>query len=120
VQNNDTSSSTAAAPRDVDVITDIWIIVLGCETCSREVNFFELGGTSLKMMRIHAEVQRRLAIEVSIVELFAFPTINSFAERLIHIQAVAKNPQVLVPVSENVRPLARAFRPMKPRTDMKS
>jgi aryl carrier-like protein len=116
MQNNDTSTLTTAAPRDADVIADIWTAVLGCETCSRDVNFFELGGTSLKMMRIHAEAQRRLGIDVSIVEMFAYPTVNSFAVRLLQIRTVGASPQIVFPAPAKSHPLARAFRPMKPRS----
>ncbi len=116
MQTSDTSPSTSAVPSNADVIAAIWADVLGCETCSRDVNYFDLGGTSLKMMRIHAEAQRRLGMEVSIVEMFAYPTINSFAQRLLQIVAAGTRPQIVFPAPATSRPLARAFRPMKPRS----
>ncbi len=56
----------------------IWSRVLGTEA-SPEQNFFDLGGSSLQLMRIHAEVERELAPGLSITELFRCPTIRSLA-----------------------------------------
>jgi acyl carrier protein len=72
------------APRsDIErSIAGIWSEVLGLERVGAHDNFFDLGGHSLLLARVHALLREKLNAEISIVELFRFPTIASLAERL--------------------------------------
>jgi aryl carrier-like protein len=45
-------------------------------------NFFDLGGHSLLMLRLHAVLQERLGRALTIVDLFRHPTVESFARFL--------------------------------------
>ncbi len=45
-------------------------------------NFFDLGADSLMLTTLHRRLQTELKREFPITELFQFPTIRSFAERL--------------------------------------
>lgn len=97
-----------------DVIGALWTAVLGAP-CDRRTNFFDLGGTSLKMMRVHIELQRKLGFEVSIVELFAHPTIDALAERLVIVRAT-RGKEGASPDRSAKGPLGRVFRPKRSST----
>ncbi len=60
----------------------VWREVLDNEAVGVEENFFEVGGDSVAMTRIHAMLCRRLGRRVSIVELFGAPTIRRVASAL--------------------------------------
>jgi acyl carrier protein len=49
---------------------------LNLTTVPTDANFFDLGGTSLLMIRVHTEIKRRLGREVSTNDLFANPKIQ--------------------------------------------
>jgi hypothetical protein len=60
----------------------IWREVLGIEQVGINDNFFELGGHSLLMVKAHGQIQALIEREISIVELFRFPTISLLAAHL--------------------------------------
>lgn len=63
-------------------IARIWGRALGIEHVPTATNFFELGGTSLIMMRIHAELRTSFAPAVVITDLFDHPTVADLARFL--------------------------------------
>ena len=73
-----------AAPRDglEGAIADIWREVLEVEKVSVQDNFFDVGGNSLHIVRMHAKIRERLKREIPIVELFKYTTIESLATYL--------------------------------------
>jgi len=73
-----------AAPRgDLERrIAAIWEEALGLEQVGAHDNFFDLGGHSLLLARVHTALRRDLATEIGIVELFRYPTVASLAARL--------------------------------------
>jgi amino acid adenylation domain-containing protein len=58
----------------------IWSEVLGIskEKISTTRSFFELGGNSLKILHLNAIMKERLQWEISIPDMFRYPTISSF------------------------------------------
>jgi len=60
-------------------LTRIWSEVLGRDRISVRDNFFDLGGHSLLLIRIHAKVRQELDANVAVVDLFRYPTIESLA-----------------------------------------
>jgi amino acid adenylation domain-containing protein len=60
-------------------IAAAWRQVLGIDQVGRDESFFDLGGHSLRMVELHAVLQKSLEREISIVELFQYPTVGSFA-----------------------------------------
>jgi acyl carrier protein len=56
--------------------------VLGLEKVSATGNFFDLGGHSLLLVRLHARLQEALGRELTLVELFNYPNVRSLAEHL--------------------------------------
>jgi acyl carrier protein len=45
-------------------------------------NFFDLGGHSLLVARVHARLREDLKVEVSMVDLFQFPTIATLTAHI--------------------------------------
>jgi len=65
-----------------DAIAHIWQTVLAVKTIGREENFFERGGTSLRLMQVLGQLQNQLAPNLKAVTLFQYPTIASLATHL--------------------------------------
>ncbi|XXY19116.1 amino acid adenylation domain-containing protein [Sorangium sp. So ce216] len=74
-------SAPMVAPRSSheERLTAIWQDVLGLERVSVQDNFFDLGGHSLLLMRLHERVRESFGSDLSIVDLFARPTITDLA-----------------------------------------
>jgi amino acid adenylation domain-containing protein len=63
-------------------IAEVWQQVLQLEKVGIYDNFFDLGGHSLLMVRVHSELQEIFGQSLSMVELFQYPTIHSLAKHL--------------------------------------
>src|SRR5579859_540600 len=59
-----------------------WKQALGTEAFGMDDNFFDLGGTSLQLMGVHAGLQNTFGRPLAIVELFSHPTVRSLARWL--------------------------------------
>ncbi|MET8846332.1 amino acid adenylation domain-containing protein [Amycolatopsis sp. NPDC004625] len=64
------------------VIAATWREVLGREAVGVTDNFFDLGGHSLALARVHAEVTARLGRRIPMVDLFTHPTVRALATHL--------------------------------------
>jgi epothilone synthetase B len=56
--------------------------VLGIESVGVHITFFELGGTSVDLVKIHAKIKQRIGRDIRVVDLFRRPTVNLLAEYL--------------------------------------
>jgi amino acid adenylation domain-containing protein len=63
-------------------IWSIWREVLPIERIGANDNFFELGGHSLRLAVVHSKLVQALSRELSIMDLFQYPTIHSLARHL--------------------------------------
>ncbi len=63
-------------------IAQIWKDVLQLQKVSTRDNFFDLGGHSLLMARVHRRLREALGREISMVELFQYPSIDSLVKYL--------------------------------------
>lgn len=63
-------------------LAEIWREVLGVGAVGLDDNFFDLGGTSLLLIRVHAKIQEKLSPDLPLVTLFETPKIRDLAERL--------------------------------------
>ena len=63
-------------------IVAIWKRLLVCEAIDIDDNFFDLGGHSLLIIKVHAELTETYDCELSVVALFRFPTVRSLASLL--------------------------------------
>ena len=78
-------------------IAAVWQRAFGLETISVQDNFFDLGGHSLLMIKVHQHLQETLGRTLTLVEVFQHPTIAALA-------------RVLEPtsISESIRPTSLA------------
>ncbi|MEO3928559.1 amino acid adenylation domain-containing protein [Micromonosporaceae bacterium B7E4] len=63
-------------------LTGIWTAVLGVGQVGIHDNFFDLGGTSVSLIRVHELVVDAFDVELPVVALFQHPTIHALATRL--------------------------------------
>ncbi|SDO82156.1 Acyl carrier protein, partial [Pedobacter steynii] len=60
----------------------IWQDILGREQIGVKDNFFDLGGHSLKAVRIISQIKKQFKLELNIKELFYAPTIEGVAANI--------------------------------------
>ncbi len=60
----------------------IWEELLGLLRVGRNQNFFELGGHSLLLARVCARIRSEIDPDITMTDLFRYPTVSSLAERL--------------------------------------
>jgi natural product biosynthesis luciferase-like monooxygenase protein len=63
-------------------IAAVWKEVLRINSVGRQDNFFDLGGHSLHVVRVHSRLRNVISQQLSMTDLFRFPTIRSLAEHL--------------------------------------
>jgi amino acid adenylation domain-containing protein len=63
-------------------IASVWRDVLNIDRVGVEDHFFDVGGHSLLMIQAVGKLQKALERELSVIELFRYPTINSLAKYL--------------------------------------
>jgi acyl carrier protein len=61
-------------------IAEVWKRVLQLDTVPVDTNFFDLGGKSLQLPQILADLDTLSGIKISLVDLFKFTTIRTLAE----------------------------------------
>jgi len=80
-----------AAPSTIDIsantgseamLTRLWRDALGNKPVDIDTNFFDLGGTSLQLMQIHARMEAELGRQVPVVQLFKHSTIRELSRFL--------------------------------------
>ena len=86
------SEYVAPAGELEEALAEIWCRVLGSERVGVDENFFDLGGHSLLMVTLQEQLRRELAVEVTLVELFQYPSIRRLAEHLVQPSEDAAQP----------------------------
>ncbi|MGA7706725.1 MAG: non-ribosomal peptide synthetase, partial [Acidobacteriaceae bacterium] len=85
--------ATAQRDRGVDetktmaYLQELWATLLGRAAVAADENFFDLGGTSLLLIEMHARLHGEFTSTPSLVDMFAYPTSRSLAARLCAGQA---------------------------------
>lgn len=64
------------------IIASTWQTVLGLEKVSINDNFFDLGGHSLLISQVNAQLREQLQRNISVVEMFQYPSISLLAKHL--------------------------------------
>ncbi len=67
--------------------------VLNLSSIPENLNFFDLGASSLQIARIHEKIQNALGITISITDFFRYPTIQTFTDSLDPDQKAKKTDQ---------------------------
>jgi amino acid adenylation domain-containing protein len=68
------------------LVSGIWCEALGLERAGIDESFFDLGGHSLLLLRVHSRLEAALGRDIPIVELFRYPTIRSLSRFLTDAQ----------------------------------
>jgi acyl carrier protein len=63
-------------------IAAAWQSALGIDQVGVYDNFFDLGGHSLRMIQIHQKLRAELSVDIELLNLFQFPTIDSLVRFL--------------------------------------
>ena len=72
---------TASPCNDIErQIGQIWRDVLKRDHVGTQENFFDIGGHSLLLAKIHAKLQNSFPVQLSMIELFEYPTIAKISE----------------------------------------
>jgi acyl carrier protein len=63
-------------------IASIWQQVFNIDRVSIHTNFFDLGGNSLLVTKVHSKLRAALNSDIQVIELFKHSTIHSLAKYL--------------------------------------
>ena len=77
-------------------IAAVWQEVLHTERTDVTENFFDLGGHSLLAAELCARLRRAIGLEVSVVDVFQYPTVRLLAQAYEHLAAAPVAPQTPV------------------------
>ena len=69
-----------------ETIASVWCEILNMSDVDPRDNFFDLGGDSLLITQVRAQLERRFRRPISIVELFRYPTVSSLGAFLTDCQ----------------------------------
>jgi amino acid adenylation domain-containing protein len=80
----DEASAASEPPRNEleRMIAQAWKDALGVDRVGLNENFFDLGAHSLMVAEVHIQLQQLLGRELSLVDLFQFPTVTALANHL--------------------------------------
>jgi amino acid adenylation domain-containing protein len=76
----DGASPATATAIEAELLT-IWGEILGTRV-GLDDNFFDLGGTSLQLIAVHARIVASMKTDITVVDLFQYPSIAALALRL--------------------------------------
>jgi acyl-coenzyme A synthetase/AMP-(fatty) acid ligase/acyl carrier protein len=87
-------STPTALPRNrlEEQLAEVWSEILRVDRVGIRDNFFDLGGHSLLLIRVHSRLRQELDADIAVIDLFRYPTIESMAswlDRRRHSVAVA-------------------------------
>lgn len=81
-------------------VASIWADVLGVSRVGRKDHFFEMGGQSLKAMRVLARIYQECGVELPMRHLFRYPVLQDLAALLDDLQGSAYRPIPSLPERE--------------------
>ncbi|MFJ3096861.1 amino acid adenylation domain-containing protein [Streptomyces hydrogenans] len=90
----------SVAPRDATerAVARVWGRLLGTDRIGVHDSFFDLGGTSLDLTRLRAEIRREFGADLDVRDLYAAPTVERTAMLLDPSHRKRTLPSPLVPV----------------------
>ncbi|MEH2333119.1 amino acid adenylation domain-containing protein [Nostoc sp.] len=83
-------------------IANIWQEILNIEKVGIDDNFFELGGHSLLLIQVHSKLREIFKSDLSVLDLFRYPTISSLVDYFNQVQNGTPFFQVTDIVSEKI------------------
>ncbi len=82
LENEPTAASELPRNELEGAIAQAWKDALGVDSVGLNENFFDLGAHSLMVAEVHMQLQQLLGRELSLVDLFQFPTVTALANHL--------------------------------------
>lgn len=86
------TSDTAEFTEIESIIIDAWKQVLGHAQIDPLTNFFDIGGHSLKALTLADLLQSRFGLDISVADIFEFPTPQQQASRCLVVAVPAATP----------------------------
>ncbi|NJM73367.1 MAG: amino acid adenylation domain-containing protein, partial [Scytonema sp. RU_4_4] len=83
-------------------IADIWQKLLKLEDVGIHDNFFELGGHSLLLVQVHSNLREVFKRDLSIIDLFRYPTINSLANSFNQAENEQPSHDIMADMTERI------------------
>ncbi|MBT2572355.1 amino acid adenylation domain-containing protein [Bacillus sp. ISL-51] len=80
-------------------LADLWQKVLGISQAGIKHNFFDLGGNSIRAAALAARIHKELDVNLSLKDIFKFPTIEQLADRALRM---GKNRYVPIPAAKEM------------------
>jgi non-ribosomal peptide synthetase component F len=102
VESGYAAPASAVAKR----LAAIWSEVLGVKQVGLDDNFFDLGGHSLSLARVHSRITGDFAGGLTVIDLFQYPTVRTLSHRL---EGKTANPSKLNSVAERSLRQRRAY-----------
>ncbi|MFC5833505.1 non-ribosomal peptide synthetase [Nonomuraea insulae] len=97
---NSASGAGRAAGTELErYLCELFAKTLSVPTPGADANFFDLGGHSILLARVAAEIRDALQVELSLTDVFGAPTPATLAMKI--RQGRGRSPDVLVPISPN-------------------
>jgi aspartate racemase len=84
-------------------LAEIWQSVLKVDEVGTRDNFFDLGGHSLSLIRVHSAIQKHLDRKIPMVEMFRFPTVGALAAFLAGDAETQEDKPAAGPSSEDLK-----------------
>ena len=91
-------------------VAGVWQEVLKVERVGVHDNFFNLGGHSLLIVQVNSRLREALRADVSIIDMFKYPTVSALAEHLgreADAPAAPRAPQTRLEATERQRQMRR-------------
>lgn len=104
----------APESQNEEILTRLWQNALGAVDIPLDRNFFDLGGTSLQLLRVHAGLEAELGRNVDVFALFKHPTIRELAQFLDGRQLQAERSMTLAQRAALQRRTVSQFRRSSP------
>jgi acyl carrier protein len=86
----------------------IWQRALHVDEIGIHDNFFDLGGHSLLLLKVHSQLQETFLKEIPVLELFKYPTISALAASLTAAAAPEPEPDPATSARAEARREVRA------------
>jgi amino acid adenylation domain-containing protein len=84
VSVQETESLQLAETETEIALENIWKQILGREEIGMNQSFFEVGGDSLKALRVLIEIEKEFSVKLNLEKLFATPTIGFLSKEIDH------------------------------------
>ncbi|MCQ9637621.1 amino acid adenylation domain-containing protein [Chryseobacterium sp. WG23] len=93
------------------VLADIWQEILSIERVGVLDNFFEIGGDSIRVVKVAARIKNRIGVEISVADIYGTRTVRDLAVLLENTNYENTN-EVLKDITEELSDLEKKYLPL--------